>query len=75
MTITAAAIAGPAVWAVRAAVSKIMERRVNASLAAVIIALPIGVELRGIVGALLTVPIAANLPVLVQELTVGASRP
>jgi predicted PurR-regulated permease PerM len=50
-------------------VPKIMERRVGVSPVTVIIALLIGVELWGIVGALLAIPTAAILSVIVQELT------
>jgi len=54
-------------------VPKIMERRVGVSPVTVIIALLIGVELWGIVGALLAIPTAAILSVIVQELTVDAT--
>jgi predicted PurR-regulated permease PerM len=50
-------------------VPKIMERRVGVSPVTVIVALLIGVELWGIVGALLAIPTAAILSVIVQELT------
>jgi len=50
-------------------VPKIMEQRVGVSPVTVIIALLIGVELWGIVGALLAIPTAAILSVIVQELT------
>ena len=54
-------------------VPKIMERRVGVSPVTVIIALLIGVELWGIVGALLAIPTAAILSVIVQELTPDAA--
>jgi predicted PurR-regulated permease PerM len=54
-------------------VPKIMERRVGVSPVTVIIALLIGVELWGIVGALLAVPTAAIISVIVQELTPDAA--
>jgi predicted PurR-regulated permease PerM len=54
-------------------VPKIMERRVGVSPVTVIIALLIGVELWGFVGALLAIPTAAILSVIVQELTVDAT--
>jgi predicted PurR-regulated permease PerM len=53
-------------------VPKIMEQRVGVSPVTVIVALLIGVELWGIVGALLAIPTAAILSVIVQELTVDA---
>ena len=52
---------------------KIMEQRVGVSPVTVIIALLIGVELWGIVGALLAIPTAAILSVIVQELTPDAA--
>lgn len=54
-------------------VPKIMERRVGVSPVTVIIALLIGLELWGIVGALLAIPTAAILSVIVQELTPDAA--
>lgn len=54
-------------------VPKIMERRVGVSPVTVIIALLIGVELWGIVGALLAIPTAAIISVIVQELTPDAA--
>jgi predicted PurR-regulated permease PerM len=54
-------------------VPKIMERRVGVSPVTVIIALLIGVELWGIVGALLAIPTAAILSVIVQEVTASAA--
>ncbi|MEO8258480.1 MAG: AI-2E family transporter [Acidobacteriota bacterium] len=54
-------------------VPKIMERRVGVSPVTVIIALLIGVEMWGIVGALLAIPTAAILSVIVQELTADAA--
>jgi len=54
-------------------VPKIMERRVGVSPVTVIIALLIGVELWGIVGALLAIPTAAILSVIVQELTLDVT--
>jgi len=50
-------------------VPKIMERRVGVSPVTVIIALLIGGELWGLVGAVLAVPTAAILSVIVDELT------
>ena len=45
-----------------------MERQVGVSAVTVIVALLVGTELLGIVGALLAVPTAAIVQVLVQEL-------
>src|SRR5207237_1677244 len=50
-------------------VPKIMERRVGVSPVTVIVALLIGGELWGLVGAVLAVPTAAILSVIVDELT------
>jgi predicted PurR-regulated permease PerM len=50
-------------------VPKIMERQVGVSAVMVIVALLIGGSLLGIVGAILAVPTAAILQVIVQELT------
>jgi predicted PurR-regulated permease PerM len=50
-------------------VPKVMQRQVGISAATVIVALLIGGELLGIVGAILAVPTAAILQVLVQEFT------
>jgi predicted PurR-regulated permease PerM len=49
-------------------VPKIMSRQVGLSAVAVIISLGIGGELLGIVGAILSVPTAAIVQVLIQEL-------
>ena len=54
-------------------VPKIMERRVGVSPVTVIVALLIGGELWGLVGAILAIPTAAILSVIVAELTVDAS--
>jgi predicted PurR-regulated permease PerM len=54
-------------------VPKIMERRVGVSPVTVIIALLIGVELWGLLGAILAIPTAAILSVIVQELTADAA--
>jgi predicted PurR-regulated permease PerM len=54
-------------------VPKIMERRVGVSPVTVIIALLIGVELWGLLGAILAIPTAAILSVIVQELTPDAA--
>jgi len=54
-------------------VPKIMERRVGVSPVTVIIALLIGGELWGLVGAVLAVPTAAILSVIVDELTHNAT--
>jgi predicted PurR-regulated permease PerM len=54
-------------------VPKIMERQVGVSAVVVIVALIIGGSLLGIVGAILAVPTAAILQVLVQELTPEAA--
>ena len=54
-------------------VPQIMERRVGVSPVTVIIALLIGGELWGLVGAILAVPTAAILSVIVTELTADAS--
>lgn len=50
-------------------VPKIMEKRVGVSPVTVIIALLIGVELWGLIGAILAIPTAAILTVIVDELT------
>ena len=50
-------------------VPKIMERRVGVSPVTVIVALLIGVELWGLLGAILAIPTAAILTVIVDELT------
>ena len=50
-------------------VPKIMERRVGVSPVTVIIALLIGGELWGLLGAVLAIPTAAILAVVVDELT------
>jgi predicted PurR-regulated permease PerM len=54
-------------------VPKIMERRVGVSPVTVIIALLIGVELWGLLGAILAIPTAAILSVILQELTGDAA--
>jgi predicted PurR-regulated permease PerM len=54
-------------------VPQIMERRVGVSPVTVIIALLIGGELWGLVGAILAIPTAAILSVIVTELTADAS--
>jgi predicted PurR-regulated permease PerM len=53
-------------------VPKIMERRVGVSPVTVIVALLIGAELWGLLGAILAIPTAAILSVIVQELTADA---
>jgi len=50
-------------------VPKIMERRVGVSPVTVIIALLVGGELWGLLGAVLAIPTAAILTVIVDELT------
>ena len=50
-------------------VPKVMERRVGVSPVAVIVALLIGNELWGLVGAILAIPSAAILSVIFDELT------
>jgi predicted PurR-regulated permease PerM len=52
-------------------VPKIMERRVGVSPVVVIIALLIGGELWGLVGAILAIPTAAILSVIVEEIAAG----
>ena len=54
-------------------VPKIMERRVGVSPVTVIIALLLGVELWGLLGAILAIPTAAILSVILQELTGDAA--
>ena len=54
-------------------VPKIMERRVGVSPVTVIVALLIGGALWGIVGAMLAIPTAAILSVIVQELAADAA--
>jgi predicted PurR-regulated permease PerM len=52
-------------------VPKVMERQVGVSAVVVVIALLIGGSLLGVVGAILAVPTAAILHVLIQELGPG----
>jgi predicted PurR-regulated permease PerM len=52
-------------------VPKIMERRVGVSPVAVLIALLIGGELYGLTGAILAIPTAAILSVIVEEIAAG----
>jgi predicted PurR-regulated permease PerM len=52
-------------------VPKIMEKRVGVSPVAVLIALLIGGELYGLVGAILAIPTAAILSVIVEEVANG----
>jgi predicted PurR-regulated permease PerM len=54
-------------------VPKIMERRVGVSPVTVIVALLIGAELWGLVGAILAIPTAAILTVIVDELLTNAA--
>lgn len=54
-------------------VPKIMERRVGVSAVTVIIALLIGGSLLGMIGAILAIPTAAILSVIVEELTTDAT--
>ena len=54
-------------------VPKVMSRQVGVSPVVVIVALLIGGSLLGLVGAILAVPTAAILQVLLQELLVEAS--
>ena len=53
-------------------VPKIMERRVGVSPVTVIVALLVGGALWGFVGAILAIPTAAILSVIIEELTAGA---
>ncbi len=55
-------------------VPKIMERRVGVSPVTVMVALLIGGALLGVIGAILAVPTAAILAVIVDELAAGAER-
>jgi predicted PurR-regulated permease PerM len=55
-------------------VPKIMERQVGLSPVNVIVALLIGSELRGVVGAILAVPTAAIVQVVFEELTASQRR-
>jgi predicted PurR-regulated permease PerM len=55
-------------------VPKIMERRVGISPVTVIVALLIGVELWGVVGAILAIPTAAILSVIVEEFAAHVER-
>ena len=55
-------------------VPKIMEKRVGVSPVTVLVALLIGGALWGIVGAILAIPTAAILSVIVDELTTGADN-
>jgi len=52
-------------------VPKIMERRVGVSPVVVIVALLIGGELWGLIGAILAIPTAAILSVIVEEVAAG----
>ncbi len=52
-------------------VPKIMERRVGVSPVAVLVALLIGGELYGLIGAILAIPTAAILSVIVEEMAAG----
>ncbi|HZT78078.1 MAG TPA: AI-2E family transporter [Vicinamibacterales bacterium] len=52
-------------------VPKIMERRVGVSPVAVLVALLVGAELYGLVGAILAIPTAAILSVIVEEIAAG----
>ena len=54
-------------------VPKIMERRVGVSPVTVIVALLVGNELWGLIGAILAIPTAAILSVIFDELTAHAS--
>jgi predicted PurR-regulated permease PerM len=56
-------------------VPKIMERRVGVSPVTVIVALLVGAELWGLLGAILAIPTAAILTVIVDELTTGNLKP
>jgi predicted PurR-regulated permease PerM len=56
-------------------VPKVMERQVGVSAVTVIVALLIGGKLLGIMGAILAVPTAAILQVLIQELTARDQEP
>ena len=56
-------------------VPKIMERRVGVSPVTVIVALLVGAELWGLIGAILAIPTAAILTVIVDELTTGNLKP
>jgi predicted PurR-regulated permease PerM len=55
-------------------VPKIMERRVGVSPVTVLIALLIGGSIEGLIGAILAIPTAAILSVVVDELTSGAGK-
>jgi predicted PurR-regulated permease PerM len=52
-------------------VPKIMEKRVGVSPVAVLVALLIGGELYGLIGAILAIPTAAILSVIVEEIASG----
>jgi len=56
-------------------VPKIMERRVGVSPVTVMVALLIGGALWGLVGAILAIPTAAILSVIVEELSTGTNDP
>jgi predicted PurR-regulated permease PerM len=56
-------------------VPKIMERRVGVSPVAVMVALLIGGALWGLVGAILAIPTAAIISVIVEEIAVERDRP
>jgi predicted PurR-regulated permease PerM len=56
-------------------VPKIMERRVGVSPVTVMAALLIGGALWGFIGAILAIPTAAILSVIVEELTKGTDSP
>jgi len=56
-------------------VPKIMEKRVGVSPVTVMVALLIGGALWGVIGAILAIPTAAILSVIVDELAADAARP
>jgi predicted PurR-regulated permease PerM len=55
-------------------VPKIMERRVGVSPVAVMIALLVGASLWGIVGAILAIPTAAIISVIIEDIAVERER-
>lgn len=56
-------------------VPKIMERRVGVSPVAVMIALLVGASLWGLIGAILAIPTAAILSVIIEDLAIAQRRP
>jgi predicted PurR-regulated permease PerM len=56
-------------------VPKIMERRVGVSPVAVMVALLVGGALWGVIGAILAIPTAAIISVIIEDVAVRGERP